>query len=127
MSVKAASTQGRRAAARSDARVALLRGVNEKVLPGVVLVDSGAAVAGDLARTLARLGIEDRPVDGRRGGGTSSLHAQYHVTDDPERFRSVGARFLGHAIDGPHLVDLGLLASTTANVRAGDHPLEEKR
>lgn len=101
----------------------LLRGVIEKVLPGIVLVDSGAAVAGDLVRTLARLGIDGPPDDGGRGG-IPSLHAQYHVTDDPERFRSVGARFLGHAIDGPHLADL---TATKRHERDPDHRMEERR
>jgi len=103
----------------------LLRGVIEKVLPGIVLVDSGAAVAGDLVRTLSRLGIEGSPDAG--GRGISSLHAQYHVTDDPERFRSVGARFLGHAIDGPHLADLASPAPTRTPQAAEDRRMEEAR
>jgi glutamate racemase len=90
----------------------LLRDVIETTLPGVTLVDSGAAVAGDLARALARLGIEadGGPAAGPRAAGgarrAATQHAEYYVTDDPERFRDVGVRFLGHDIEGPHLADL---------------------
>ncbi len=84
----------------------LLRGVLEAALRqlrpdgGVALVDSGTAVANDLVRALERLQIE------AMRGGPGMGDAVYHVTDDPERFREVGARFLGHEIDGPHLADL---------------------
>ncbi len=98
----------------------LLRGVIEEALPGVALVDSGAAVAGDLARALARLGIEAPGAAGTSapggkaaqrdgaGCGDATRLAEYHVTDDPERFRQLGVRFLGHDIAGPHLADLAL-------------------
>jgi glutamate racemase len=139
------------AAARVDTLVLgcthypLLRGVIERVLPGVVLVDSGDAVARDLCRALERLGIAGdvtkdeggtggaeagRAGAGRAEAGTaapapppsrSSLRAQYHVTDDPERFREVGARFLGHSIEGPHLADL------TPHQGEAAHALGERR
>jgi glutamate racemase len=105
----------------------LLRGVIERVLPGVALVDSGAAVTADLARALGRLGIV--AAGGAAAGGVAKAdaaakasaaanagaatgmlaatrRAEYYVTDDPERFRTVGVRFLGHDIEGPHLADL---------------------
>lgn len=88
----------------------LLREVIERVVAelgtgSVALVDSGTAVAQDLARLLAARGLaaEQTPAPARPA---ASREATYHVTDDPERFRDVGARFLGHAIEGPHLADL---------------------
>ena len=81
----------------------LLRGVIEAALPGVELVDSGAAVAGDLARALSRLGVQAGGAGAETG---ATRRAEYYVTDDPERFRAVGVRFLGHDIEGPHLADL---------------------
>ena len=80
----------------------------------IALVDSGSAVAHDLARLLATRGLESdgagaRGPDDAPAGGTvagTSRQAVYHVTDDPERFRDVGARFLGHILEGPHLADL---------------------
>ncbi len=94
----------------------LLRGVIERALaelvpagPPVTLVDSGTAVAHDLARLLERHDIA-APADGAGAGGASAMpasaEADYCVTDDPGRFRAVGARFLGHDISGPHLADL---------------------
>lgn len=93
----------------------LLAGVIEAMLPGVALVDSGAAVAGDLERALNRLGLESGggtgpgPMGGATAGGRGATRlAEYYVTDDPDRFREVGVRFLGHAIEGPHLAELEL-------------------
>ena len=110
----------------------LLRGVIEGVLPGVALVDSGAAVTADLARALARLGIASRV--GAAGSGAytpggaearpdtapaATRRAEYYVTDDPERFRTVGVRFLGHDIEGPHLAEL-TRDDTTASGESAD-------
>jgi glutamate racemase len=90
-------------------------GVGRQVDPAaapVVLVDSGTAVAQDLARLLAARGLAAAAAASPSSGaaspasGAASREATYHVTDDPERFRDVGARFLGHAIEGPHLADL---------------------
>ena len=64
----------------------------------IALVDGSVAVAHDLARLLSREGLE-------APAASSPLHAWY-VTDDPQRFRDVGVRFLGHAIEGPELADL---------------------
>jgi glutamate racemase len=77
----------------------------EPAAASVVLVDSGVAVAQDLARLLAARGLDAAPAGPASPAG-ASREAAYHVTDDPERFRDVGARFLGHAIEGPHLADL---------------------
>ncbi|MGH9867078.1 MAG: glutamate racemase [Candidatus Polarisedimenticolia bacterium] len=71
----------------------------------IALVDSGMAVAQDLARLLESRGLE-APAAGRQAAGEAGRAGEYHVTDDPERFREVGARFLGHDIPGPHLADL---------------------
>ena len=73
----------------------LLRGVIEEALPGVALVDSGAAVAGDLARALARLGIEAPGAAGTSapggkaaqrdgaGCGDATRLAEYHGVPAP--------------------------------------------
>jgi len=64
----------------------------------IALVDASVAVGHDLARLLSREGLE-APQE------ASPCH-DYYVTDDPQRFREVGARFLGRAIEGPALADL---------------------
>lgn len=87
----------------------LLRDVIQDALAGVTLVESGEAVARDLERTLSRLGIAGGPA---RGGGA----AEYFVTDDPERFREVGSRFLGHDIQAPRLAELGDLSHPSPHV-----------
>jgi len=91
----------------------LLRGVIERALAGITpgappitLVDSGTAVAHDLARLLERHDIAAPPEAGPDSAAPASREADYFVTDDPGRFRHVGARFLGHDITGPHLADL---------------------
>jgi glutamate racemase len=88
--------------------------------PPIALVDSGAAVTHDLARMLERLGIEapgargaPRLAAGAGPAGASAIAsraAAYYVTDDPDRFREVAARFLGHDIEGPDTVELAELA-----------------
>jgi glutamate racemase len=69
--------------------------------PDVALVDGSVAVAHDLARLLTREGLEGPPA----GEEKPPRHAWF-VTDDPGRFRDLGVRFLGHAIEGPASVDL---------------------
>ncbi len=64
-----------------------------EVLPGTVLVDSARATA---AAVLEALGPGD-------GAGT----VEYRVTDNVERFREVGSRFLGYAPDPVSWVDIG--------------------
>jgi len=77
----------------------LLKGVIGRVLDGITLVDSAEAVARDLARLLEMRGLP-------APAGPPRWDVDYFVTDDPERFRRVGTRFLDHDIDGPHLADL---------------------
>ncbi len=92
----------------------LMRAVIERALEelaggargGVALVDSGMAVASDLARLLESRGLQTGAATAGDAAATGSRAAEYHVTDDPERFREVGAKFLGHALEGPHLADL---------------------
>jgi len=99
----------------------LLRGVIEAVLPGAALVDSGAAVAGDLERALARLGLgaAGGTAGAAAGSGQATHQAEYYVTDDPARFREVGERFLGHPITGPHLAELKEQADTAGAAARG--------
>jgi len=67
--------------------------------PGVRLIDSAEAVAGQVAGLLAREGLE-------RGEGVEG-HRAYFVTDASERFREVGERCLGRSIRRLELVDIG--------------------
>lgn len=62
--------------------------------PGVTLVDSAEAMAEDAARVLAEHGLENP------GGGEPRY--DYHVTDVPLRFQSIGERFLGRAMRNVH-------------------------
>ncbi len=74
----------------------------------VALVDGSHAVARDLARLLSREGMAAPAAEEAGREGAPPRHA-YYVTDDPGRFRAVGVRFLGHAIEGPASVDLSAL------------------
>lgn len=72
----------------------LLRGIIERVLPGVALADAAEAVASTLGRELAA------------PSGAAPLR-RYYVTDVPKGFRSVAERFLGRGIEELLEVDLG--------------------
>ncbi len=74
----------------------LLREAIADVLgPGVTLVDSAAAVAEEVASQLASANLLD-------AGGTGAV--RFFVSDNPERFRRVGGRFLGERVDTVALV-----------------------
>jgi glutamate racemase len=92
------------AAAVEEAARAIAEGTSGAPPSDVALVDASVAVARDLARLLAREGIAG-PASEEAGRDGGPRHA-YFVTDDPERFRDVGVRFLGHAIEGPASIDL---------------------
>jgi glutamate racemase len=82
----------------------LLRGViAEAVGRGVTLVDSAEATAAVVRRRLEEEGL-------LAGGGSPSRRPaaqdHFYVTDSSERFREVGARFLGHPLERLELVDL---------------------
>jgi glutamate racemase len=62
----------------------------------VRLVDSGVATAGAVAEVLRGEGLLRR-----RGGAEAS----FFVTDAPERFVKVGARFLGAQVDSAVQLD----------------------
>lgn len=76
----------------------LLRGPITAALPGVLLIDSAAAVADATAARLSEAGLA------RAGAGPGRV--RYLVTDNPERFQAVGARFLHEAPPLPTVVDL---------------------
>jgi glutamate racemase len=76
----------------------LLREVIQAALPGVVLVDSAESTAEAVADILAQQGLLQAP----RAPATT----RFLVTDNLERFVTVGHRFLGHAPDPVNLVDL---------------------
>ncbi len=71
--------------------------IAEVVGANVQLVDSAEATAEAAAELLERRGL--------LAGGGKAVH-RYFVTDVPDAFREVGARFLGRPIDGAEQVDL---------------------
>jgi glutamate racemase len=75
----------------------LSRTIAEVMGPGVTLVDSAEPVADEVAERLRALGR-----DPARGAG----EWHFFVTDNWERFREVGGRFLGRPIDRLELVDI---------------------
>ncbi|MGQ0507995.1 MAG: glutamate racemase [Myxococcaceae bacterium] len=82
----------------------LLRNVVAQALPHVTLVDSAEATAEAVAEKLQTLGMQASP-------GDETTH-RYFVTDVPERFTQVGARFLGREIANATQVDISSFAST---------------
>jgi glutamate racemase len=72
--------------------------IAEAVGPGVALVDSAEATADAVAQLLEQKGLLAPP-------GRTPTHASF-VTDVPERFMEVGARFLGRPLRGAEQVDL---------------------
>lgn len=78
----------------------LLRAALAKVMgPEVALVDSADATARAVAALLAREGL-------LHPAGVAPAAPRWFVTDLPERFVEVGARFLGRPIDHATQVDL---------------------
>jgi len=78
----------------------LLKGVIAEVVgPDVALVDSAEATAQAVVALLTRQGLL------APANGPAPSHA-YYVTDVPERFTEVGARFLGRPIPTAEQVDL---------------------
>lgn len=74
----------------------LLKPLLRRVLPnGMQLVDSAQATAHDVA---ARLKLRNNP--------TASGHLRFFATDSVEKFRALGSRFLGMAIDEVELISL---------------------
>lgn len=76
----------------------LLREVIQGALPGVVLVDSAETTAEAVAAALAEQDLMQAP--------RAPSPTRFLVTDNLERFVTVGHRFLGHAPDPVTLVDL---------------------
>ncbi|GEJ55617.1 glutamate racemase [Anaeromyxobacter diazotrophicus] len=70
----------------------LLRGAIARELPEVTLVDSGDAIAAEVAE---RLGAAGGPAQHR-----------FFVTDTPARFLTVAERFLGRAVERAEQVDI---------------------
>jgi glutamate racemase len=69
--------------------------------PGVELIDSAEATAGAVAAELLRGGLE-API-----GSADGVSHRFAVSDDPERFLRVGARFLGSRLGAAEVVRLG--------------------
>jgi len=77
----------------------LRKAIQAAVGPGVTLVDSASAVAQTVSGLLAREGLVHPE-------GTRPPPHRFFATDVPERFREVGRRFLGAALDRVELVDI---------------------
>lgn len=77
--------------------------LQEVMGPGVRLIDGGIETAKLLAEVLAARGLE-APLE--PGAGSAATH-RFAVSDDPERFARVGARFLGERLAGAEVVTLG--------------------
>lgn len=73
----------------------LLRGQIERTVPALRVIDSAEVTAAQVA---AALGEQAQTGSGLR---------QFYATDSVSKFRHLGTRFLGEAIDGVSLVDLG--------------------
>ena len=76
----------------------LLADVIAKQLPQSRLIDSATAVAGALSQLLSAQGLENP--------GNTPTTRRFLVTDNVERFRTVGRRFLSSALDPIELVDV---------------------
>jgi len=76
----------------------LLRGqIKENVPPSLRVIDSAEVTAKQVVELLEPLHIS----------GPSTLHCRFFATDSVSKFKSLGSRFLGQAIDNVVLVDLG--------------------
>jgi glutamate racemase len=67
---------------------------------GVRLIDSAAETARSLEETLRQHGITAAPA-------TGGVSHRYFVSDDPARFRRVGAGFLGQRVSEAEVISLG--------------------
>ena len=74
----------------------LLAGAIAAELPGVTLVDSAAAVAAE---------VRERFPAAASGSGAGASHS-FLVTDTPDRFLRVAARFLGRPVESARHVDV---------------------
>jgi glutamate racemase len=82
----------------------LLRGVIERALPATLrVIDSAEVTAEEVAQ---RLHFND-PIGNGHSGTISDPRCHFFATDSVVKFRSLGERFLGHAIDGVTHIDLG--------------------
>jgi glutamate racemase len=80
----------------------LLRPMMEAALaPAIRVIDSAQATASQAARMLAGHGLS------AAGGGSPSDRCRFFATDSVEKFRKLGTRFLGGAMNEVELVDLG--------------------
>ncbi|HET9275196.1 MAG TPA: hypothetical protein VFN96_03900, partial [Gemmatimonadales bacterium] len=73
--------------------------LGETMGAGVALIDSAEETASALAAALEAAGLE-APAEAK------PTH-RFAVSDDPERFRAVGARFLGERLGTAEVVTLG--------------------
>ena len=71
--------------------------IAEAVGPDVTIIPSGRETARAVARRLERMGCLSAP--------EAAASIRFYVSDNPARFRRIGARFLGHPLDEVALVD----------------------
>ena len=77
----------------------LKRVIGEVMGPGVRLVDSAEAAAGEAVALLSEGGLLN--------GGRQEGREDFFVTDAAARFHKIAEDFLGHAVDHLELVELG--------------------
>jgi len=76
----------------------LLKHTIEKVVgPGVTLIDSAEATAGEVERLLTEKGL--------LSPDSGSLRHEFFVSDLPRRFREIGERFFGEPLHSVTKVD----------------------
>jgi glutamate racemase len=80
--------------------------------PDVTLIDSATATANEVARVLRAEGLENTSDTSSNDDSRGDTHT-FHVTDSPESFCSVGARFLGNRGVRLHTASLAHLESKT--------------
>src|SRR5262249_51718157 len=81
----------------------LLRPLLRRIVPPTVaIVDSAESTAAAVAKLAGRDGLLPVSREAQKGVSTT----RFFATDSTEKFRKLGERFLGHAIDGVEHVDL---------------------
>lgn len=70
--------------------------IKRKLPPGIQVIDSAETTAAQVAAAL-----------GEARAGNADPMRRFYATDSVNKFRKLGARFLGHPIDGVQLIDLG--------------------
>jgi glutamate racemase len=81
----------------------LLSELISKILPGIMLIDSGEHAAVNSIRTLAEMGV----LAEERNEFLKNPQIEFFVSDVPSTFFDVAKRFLGFEVDKPQRVNIG--------------------